>query len=154
MRTLHSLINKATIYFTIVSFMALMCGGMSFAQSNGNGERLSENSSKTMSPGWLNADLYKTYRIKEVKEGGRPIKDPRKLTAVCVIKVLEDWATNCITLCCAFCGYALRNNLFLMSTIQFRATMRSSESGMRASSKSLTLPSTIHTISPGCRETW
>jgi len=69
MRTLYSLIRRTTICLTIVSFMALMCGGVSLAQSNGNDEHLSKDSSKDMSPGWLNADLYKTYKIKEVKKG-------------------------------------------------------------------------------------
>ena len=64
--------KKLTTYITIatlVSFMTLMCVGVSFAGSNGNDKHLSEDASKEMNPGWLNADLYKTYKIKEVKEG-------------------------------------------------------------------------------------
>jgi len=71
MRTLRSLINKATVYLTIVSFMALMCGGVSFAQSNGSGERSLENSAREITPSWLNADLYKTYKVKEINEGDK-----------------------------------------------------------------------------------
>ena len=68
MRILHSSIKKTTICLTIVSFMALMCGSVSYAQSSGSGERISKDDSRDMNPGWINADLYKTRKIKEVTE--------------------------------------------------------------------------------------
>ena len=64
--------KKFTIYITITAFIIFMLGGgMSFAQSSGNGERSLENSAREITPSWLNADLYKTYKVKEIKEGDK-----------------------------------------------------------------------------------
>jgi len=64
MRIFYSLIRKTTICLTIVSFMTLMCGGVSYAGTSDTQRKLKDGSGM-MAPGYLNADKQRAESIKE-----------------------------------------------------------------------------------------